>query len=364
MKISILQDSLASGINLVSKYTSNKGQLPILANILITAVKTGVTLTATNLDTGIRVSIGGKVEKEGSLTVPAKNFSEFVSSLPLQTVELTEDREKLKIKCGSSQATLSTISATEFPIVPTVSGEPISIDSQLIKQIASDVAFAAASDESRPVLTGVRFSKVDKKLMIVATDGFRLSRKEILSTENLTLATVLIIPAHTILDLARVVEDGGVSVYLMGQNNQVIFDTGKTQIISRILEGNFPDVDKIIPKEFKTQLIVDRSELLRAVRSAAIFARESNNIVKLEIRNEKLEIKAMGGQTGESESTIEAEVDGDELQISFNYKYVIDFLNSQSGERIVMKLNEATTPAVFVPEKDESLIHLIMPVRV
>ena len=245
-----------------------------------------------------------------------------------------------------------------------MSGEPIKIEGVLIKQIASEVAFAAAADESRPVLTGVRFAKTDKKLIVVATDGFRLSRKEILSTENFSLNTILILPSHTIQDLARVVEDGDVSMYLMVQNNQVIFDTGKTQIISRILEGNFPDVDKIIPKEFRTQVIVDRSELLRAVRAASIFARESNNIVKFSVLSSQCSVTASGGQTGESESIIEAEVTGDELQISFNYKYVVDFLNSQSCEWIIMKFNEATTPAVFVPEKDESLVHLIMPVRV
>ncbi|MDP1743399.1 MAG: DNA polymerase III subunit beta [Candidatus Amesbacteria bacterium] len=364
MRISILQDRLAWGVNLVSKYTSNKGQLPILANILITAEKTGVTLTATNLETGIRVNIGGKVDIEGSTTVPAKNFAEFISSLPLSSVELSFKDEKIKIKSGSSQATLSTISSTEFPLVPNLSGEPIKIDGVLIKQVAYEVAFAAATDESRPVLAGVRFAKTDKKLIVVATDGFRLSRKEILSTENFSLSTVLILPSHTIQDLARVVEDGDVSMYLMAQNNQVIFDTGKTQIISRILEGNFPDVDKIIPKDFRTQVVVDRTELLRAVRAASIFARESNNIVKFIIHTSEFKILATGGQTGESESIVEAEVTGDELQISFNYKYVVDFLNSQSCERIIMKFNESTTPAVFVPEKDESLIHLIMPVRV
>jgi DNA polymerase-3 subunit beta len=362
MRISILQDRLAWGVNLVSKYTSNKGQLPILANILITAEKTGVTLTATNLETGIRVNVGGKVDIEGSTTVPAKNFAEFISSLPLASVELSFKDEKIKIKSGSSQATLSTISSTEFPLVPNLSGDPIKIDGVLIKQIASEVAFASATDESRPVLTGVRFAKTDKKLIVVATDGFRLSRK-VISSMNTDLP-IIILPSHTIQDLARVVEDGDVNMYLMAQNNQVIFDTGKTQIISRILEGNFPDVDKIIPKDFRTQVIVDRGELLRAVRAASIFARESNNIIKCSIINNQCSITATGGQIGESESIVEAEVTGDELQISFNYKYVVDFLNSQSCERIIMKFNEATTPAVFVPEKDDSLVHLIMPVRV
>jgi DNA polymerase-3 subunit beta len=363
MKFSILQDNLTSGINLVSRYTSNKGQLPILANILITAVKTGVILTATNLETGIRVNIGGKVEEEGSITVPAKNFSDFISGLPVQTVNLLEDKERLKISSGSFQATLATISASEFPAVAEALGESVTIEGQIIKQAASQVAFAAAVDDSRPVLTGVKFSKIGDKLTVVATDGFRLSRKELISALKIPFST-LIIPSHTLVDLAKVIENDGAKMYFISQNNQVVFDTGRVQIVSRILEGNFPDVDKIIPKEYKTQATTDRQGLLRAVRSASVFAREANNIVKLEIGDEKLVVKAVGGQTGESESTVEAEIEGDSLQISFNYKYIVDFLNVQVGERTVLKLNEATTPAVFAMEKDESQIYLIMPVRI
>lgn len=363
MHIHILQENLSKGLSLVSRYTSNKSQLPILANVLIDAQAEGVTLLATNLEMGIRVDIGGKTEKTGQITVPAKNLTEFISSLSVETLELKSEGEKLKISGSKSSATFSTIDAKEFPIIPTPTGKNLDIDNQLIKQVAVEVAFSSATDESRPVLTGVKFEKQDKNLVVTATDGFRLSRKTLLSTENFSLSTSLILPARTIMELARVGEEEKISMEVVSQNNQVIFTSGKTQIISRVLEGNFPDVDKIIPKEFRTQVTVDRSELLRTVRAASIFARDSNNIIKLEIRNEKLEIRASGGQTGESESIIDAEIDGEEIQISFNYKYILDFLSSQTSERIIMKFNEATTPAVFVAEKDPSLIHLIMPVR-
>ncbi|MEK7163681.1 MAG: DNA polymerase III subunit beta [Patescibacteria group bacterium] len=366
MHIHILQENLSKGLTLVSRHTSNKGQLPILANVLISAQTEGVTLLATNLEMGIRVNIGGKTEKPGQITVPAKNLTEFISSLPVETVELRSEGEKLKISCGKSNAVFSTTDAKEFPIIPVPSGGHLEIDSHLIKQVASEVAFASATDESRPVLTGVRFEKQNEYLVITATDGFRLSRKNLLAPSSYQLTTI-ILPARTIMELAKVGDEEKISMEVVSQNNQVIFTSGKTQIISRILEGNFPDVDKIIPKEFRTQVTVERGELLRAVRAAGIFARDSNNIVKFEIRpaeREKFEIKASGGQTGESESLMDAEIDGDEIQISFNYKYVLDFLNSVGEERIIMKFNESTTPAVFVPEKDSSLVHLIMPVRV
>lgn len=332
-----------------------------MANVLINAQPEGVTLLATNLEMGIRVDIGGKTDKPGQITVPAKNLTEFVASLPLETVELKLEEEKLKISCGKSSAVFSTIDAKEFPIIPFSSGEHIDINSQLIKQVATEVAFSAAVDESRPVLTGVKFEKRDKNLVVTATDGFRLSQKNISISNSISN---LIVPARTIMELARVGEEDQISMEVVSQNNQVIFTAGKIQIISRILEGNFPDVDKIIPREFRTQVTGDRGELLRAVRAAGIFARDSNNIIKFSVLSSQCSVTATGGQTGESESVIDAEIDGDETQISFNYKYVLDFLSSVNEERIIMKFNEPTTPAVFVPEKDSSLIHLIMPVRV
>src|SRR3989344_2792694 len=362
MDIKIHQENLSRGLSLVSRYTSNKGQLPILANVLIEAKPEGISLLATNLEMGIRVDLGGKTEKPGQITVPAKNLTEFVSSLPVETIELKSEGEKLKISCVKSNAVFATTDAKEFPIIPRAGEQEsgrVEVEGHLIKEIATQVAFASATDESRPVLTGVKFEKLGKNLIVTATDGFRLSRKIILSGNN--QMPTIILPSRTILELARVGEEDQILMEVVSQNNQVIFTCGKIEIISRILEGNFPEVDKIIPKEFRTQVTVDRGELLRAVRAAGIFARDSNNIIKCSVLGAQCSIKATGGQTGGSESVVDAEIEGDEIQISFNYKYVVDFLNSVGEERIIMKFNESTTPAVFVSEKDSSLVHLIMP---
>jgi DNA polymerase-3 subunit beta len=365
MKFQILQDSFAKGLGIVSRYTANKGQLPILANILIEAHKDGVYLSATNLEIGIRLDIGGKTEDEGQITVPAKNLTEYVASWPNGTVEVELKDEKITVKSQKSQATFATTDAREFPNIPRAEEQEsrgVEVESEVFKEISQRVAFAASVDDSRPVLTGVRFIVQGSEFTAVATDGFRLSQR-LLRTTNDELPAI-ILPARTVVELAKLSEGESVRMSVFPQNNQVIFDLGKIQLTSRILEGNFPDVAKIIPREFKTQVTVDREEILKAVKSAGIFARENNNIIKLSIINNQCSIRATGGQIGENEATVEAEIEGDELQISFNYKYLLDFLNSISAERVVMKFNESVSPAVFMVEKDETLIHLIMPVRV
>ncbi len=365
MRFKIHQDTLSKGLTTVSRYTANKGQLPILANILIEADKGGVFLSATNLEMGIRVDIGGMVEVPGSITVPAKNLAEFVNSWPSGTIELKLKEEKLTVKSSKSQATFATVDALEFPSIPRVEereSRGVEVPSQIFKEISQRVAFAASVDDSRPVLTGVKFIVDSSQLIVVATDGFRLSQKKL--EANSSQLAPIILPARTIIELSKLAEEETVKMNVVSENNQVIFDLGKTQLTSRILEGNFPDVAKIIPKEFRTQATVDREEMLKAVKSAGIFARENNNIVKCLISGDQCLVRATGSQVGENEATLDAEVSGDEIQISFNYKYLLDFLNSVSCERILMKFNESVSPAVFMEEKDETLIHLIMPVRV
>ncbi len=361
MRFKIHQDTLSKGLTTVSRYTANKGQLPILANILIEADRSGVFLSATNLEMGIRVDIGGMVEVPGSITVPAKNLAEFVNSWPSGTIELELKEEKLTVKSSKSQATFATVDAREFPSIPKSPEGGVDVPSGIFKEIAGRVAFAASVDDSRPVLTGVRFIVNDSNLVVVATDGFRLSQKKIIVNTDIP---AVILPARSIIELAKLAEGETIKMNVVSENNQVIFDLGKTQLTSRILEGNFPDVAKIIPKEFRTQVTVDREEMLKAVKSAGIFARENNNIVKCLISGGQCLVRATGSQVGENEATLDANVEGDEIQISFNYKYLLDFLNSVSCERILMKFNESVSPAVFMEEKDETLIHLIMPVRV
>jgi len=353
----------------ISRVITGRGQLPVLANVLIEATKGGLVLSGTNLDLGMRMELGGKTEEEGSLTVPAKTLAEFVGSMNFESVEMTTIGDKLKLVGGKQQATMAGIPASEFPVLPRTGKnkeKSFSFSRKVISEIAMGVAYAASTDESRPVLTGVRFSVFGNQLIVVATDGFRLAKKTIKIDNATMLGEGLILPARTIVELSRLVENNkdDVSMTWIPENNQVIFGLGEIELVSRILQGNFPDTDKIIPKDFKTELKIDREELLKDLRGAGIFARENSNIVKFIVHGSLLTVKAQASSVGENESEMEIEKEGEDLEVAFNYKYLLDFLNSVSAETVTLKLNESTAAGVLGVEGDESLISLVMPVRV
>lgn len=372
MKVHILQEDLNRGLSTVGKVITGRGQLPVLGNVLLIADKAGLTIVATNLELGMRVEVGGKVDQEGTVTVPARNLTEFVGTIPSGEVILEAEKEKISVKSGKFVGTFATIPAAEFPHVASL-GEAMKgqaprtkLSKTIVLEIAREVAFAAAMDESRPVLTGVQFRMYNEQFIITATDGFRMSRK-VLSTQYLGLKDGLILPAKTIMELARMVGESKqeeVEMQAVAENNQMIFGHGKVQLVSRVLEGSFPDVDKIVPKEFATKVTIDREELLKATRAIAIFARESANVVKFIMHNGQGTIKAVGGQIGEGTVDIDIELEGDDVEVAFNFRYLLDYLQAVEGERVILSTSGSLTPGVWRVEGREDLTHLIMPVRV
>lgn len=373
MKVTVLQSDLNKWLGVVSRVVPNRGQLPVLANILLEAGKDGLKLAATNLEVGLRVEVGGKINQVGSITVPAKNFAEFVASLPLGNVELETEGEKLNVTAGKMAGVFAGISASEFPAMPKIedvgaSAKSFTVKRATILKIGTTVAMAAASDESRPVLTGVLINFEDNaEMWVTATDGFRLSRQKIKGVEMKGLEKGIIIPARTILEMARVVGEGKkeeVTLGVVAESNQVVMEYDGTELMSRVLEGNFPEVNKIIPADFRTEIEIEREDLVRAIKAAGIFARDAANVVRFKIEDGKLIISASSTNTGESNMELEIEKKGDDGQIAFNYRYVLDFLNSVSGDKIVFKMNESLTPGVFGVSDEPGLIYLIMPVRI
>jgi DNA polymerase-3 subunit beta len=376
MKVTVLQEDLSKGLSVVGRVVASRGQLPVLSNVLLEASGEGLRLSATNLEIGMRMGVGGKTTEDGAVTVPAKNLSEFVNSLSSGPVELQTEGDKLKIGAGKFGATFAGIGAAEFPALPERDKDAkiqgVKVERRVVEEIGREVAYAAATDESRPVLTGIRLQISGDSLVVVGTDGFRMSRKiikfQILGgSGQFDQLDGLIIPARTILELARIVGEGQkekIEIEVASGSNQIIFGGDKVELISRVLEGNFPDVAKIVSTEYKSQIIVDREELVRAVRAAAIFARDNNNIIRLNVQGSMLKVKATASQTGESEIEVEVESEGEEVEIAFNYRYVMDFLNSVSDERVIMQTNGSLAPGVWRVEKREDLLHLIMPVRV
>jgi len=367
MKIRIGQEDLVKAVIACGKLISSRGQLPVLANVLINAEKDGVNVVATNLEMGIRVEAGGKVEEAGAITVPQKNLAEFLGSISGGEIVLEQDKEKLRVKSGKFGAGLATVPAEEFPsFVPAESifadSDKIELDRKMVSAMANEVAFAAAVDESRPVLTGVKCMLAGEHLVVIATDGFRLSKKKF-KIQDANFKEGMILPAKVIIELARLTSENkgsGVEMWMLEGANQVVFRIGKTTLVSRVLEGNFPDVDKIIPIDFKTKVQVNREDLVKAVKAVSIFARENANIVRFKIQEDKILVFTMGSQTGEAEVEIEAECEGDAMEVAFNYKYVLDYLQAVDEENVDLALSGATTAAVW---GGQDLLHLIMPIR-
>lgn len=373
MKLTILQENLSEGLVTASKTTSSKGQLPILANILFEANKEGLKITSTNLETSINIFLPAKVEKQGSITIPARIITEFTTSLPTDKVLLDLEKEKLRISCLSYKAVINGISASEFPHVPSL--KKISKDQKKIKleqgkfsQAINQVAFAAATDATRPVLNGVRISSKKGKIQMVATDGYRLSLSEF-KTVGKTEIPTLIVPARTLIELARIIEAEGekeeqVELAVTKETNQVIFSIGKTEVISRLIEGEFPEFGKIIPEKGEIEAVVDKEEFTRSVRSASIFARDSANIVRLKIKDQRLKISANTPEVGENEIELGIKSKGGETKIAFNCRFLQDFLSVFSKENFVFETSGSLKPGLFRAPQDSSFLHIIMPVRV
>lgn len=373
MKLTILQENLSKGLTIVSKTVTSKGQLPILANILFNASKKGLKITTTNLETGINILLPAKVEKQGSLTVPARIITDFVASLPPDKVMLNADKEKLEVSCLSYRAVINGMAASEFPHVPNLEklGElkkEIRLEKEKFAQAVNQVAFAAAADATRPVLNGVRISSSQGKIQFVATDGYRLSVFKFKMAKPAQIPT-LIVPARALIEVGRIIESEGeeeeqIKVALTKEANQVIFSIRNTEIVSRLIEGKFPEFEKIIPEKGETEVFADKEEFLRSIRSASIFARDSANIVKLKISNEKLKITANAPEVGKNEIEFEVKTNGKEAKAAFNCRFLLDFLSVFSQESFVFETSGPLKPGLFRAPQDTSFIHIIMPVRV
>jgi len=365
MKLTVLQENLSQAVNLSSRIVSSRPTLPILGNLLLTAEKNIFTISATNLETSLVIQLPAKIETEGKISLPAKTFQELVISLPVQPVTLEAEREKLKINCAKNFIELKGMLANEFPTIPDF---PSGVKTWKIKLVdfvksCQEVVFSAATDESRPVLSAVRVNIEKKGLELVATDGYRLSRKFL--TGELGNEAIFLLPAKTLIELVRInSKEGKLEFFLDKKGNQVIFRLDNLRFVSRLIDGQFPPFGKVIPGSCQTTVVIDREELIGVLKMAAVFAKDSANIIKLKIKNEKLKISANSTTAGEEESEIEAKIEGEEVEIAFNYRFVGEFLASIEAPQVRLKLNGNLSPVLFEVPGDKTLLHVIMPVRV
>jgi len=374
VKLSCLQENLAKGISIVSRVVSTRAVLPVLSNILLATDEGRLKLSATDLSTSITCWIGAKVEEEGQITVPARLLSDFVSTLPPAQIqmELVTRTQSLHLKCVQFEAEMRGIDAQDFPLIPSeVSDHKLTIPPATLRQMIEQVILAAATDESRPVLTGTLAGFEESKLTMVAADGFRLSLRTAPLSDAVPEPLEVIIPARALRELARVSadEEEPIEIIVTPSRNQVLFRLSNVQIVSQLIEGRFPDYKQIIPQSYSTRVVINTHELLRATRISVLFSRDVANIVRLEmIPGSELTpgrlIVESTAEVGQNVGELDAVVEGEQMEVAFNGRYLIDVLNVVGTEQVALETSESSRPGVLKPVGGEDLVHVIMPMHI
>src|SRR5438067_10764985 len=376
VKITCKQQDLSRGLSIVSHGVSNRSTLPILANILLATDHGRLKLSATNLEIGINCWVDAQVHEEGTTTVPAKLLTDFVNSLPQASVDITVpgDSNKINIKSEGSSANIKGMDASEFPLIPSAEGgePPVILDAALLKEMIAEVAFAASEDESRPVFTGVLVQVSNEKLSFAAADAFRLAvRSAPLPGDDITHEDILI-PARTLTELARILHsEGAVQMIVTPNRSQVLFHTEQIDLVSRLIEGSFPNYRQIIPKEHTTRAVVETKTFAARVKSAALFARDSSNISRLKINPREsgglepgsVTVEATAEDLGDNVGILNAAVDGPEQQVIFNVKYLADVLSVIGTPEVAIEVNAAKKRVLIKRVGPADYIYVIIPMH-
>jgi len=375
MKATVSQENLAHGLGIVSRAVSPRSTLPVLANILVASDEGRLRLSATNLELGITCWITARIEQEGSTTVPARTFSDLVNTLPGDQVSLSLDSktQTLNLRGGTSTNDIKCIDAQEFPPLPVPDLEgAVKFKVADFREMIQQVAFAASTDEARPVLMGVLIQVEKDNITMAAADGFRLSVRKATLSAPAPAPLTAIIPARALVELARVAADGEESVLMVVPKGrgQVVFRVKDVEVVSQLIDGTFPDYQQIIPRKYTSRTLVSTASLLKACKQAEIFAREGSNVARLNIKSatgklqpSEVEISATSEETGKNETIVEATVDGGGVLIAFNVKFLREALEIIRTPNVALETSAANAPGVIRPVGDEEFLHVIMPMH-
>jgi DNA polymerase-3 subunit beta len=374
MKVSGQQNQLAHGLSVVSRAVAPRSTLPVLANILVATDEGRLRLSATNLELGITCWLGARIEEEGSTTVPSRTFADLVNNLPQDMVTLTLNSrtQTLNVRCGSSVSDIKGIDAQEFPPIPVPDlTDGIQLNVMDFKEMVAQVAFAASSDEARPVLTGVMVQVKDNQMMMAATDGFRISVRRAELSSPASRPVTAIVPARALTELARITSetDATITMIVPPGRGQVIFHLKDVELVSQLIDGSFPPYEAIIPKSFKKRTVLPTKQLLAACKQAEIIAREGSNVARLnvtpggELKPGVVEVSAQSEETGQNEVQVDATVDGVPLLIAFNVKFLREVLEVIKKDEVSIETNAPNTPGMIKPVGDDHFQHVIMPMH-
>lgn len=371
MKISLISDNLKKKILFLNHAVSSRSQLPSLLNFLIEAKDKKLIISATDLEIGIIIEIPAKIEKEGSVMVLAKTFVEALNTTSSSKIEIEKTKEGLVLKGEKEEFLFQTSSAEEFPKLYEEKGENImTLKNGSFGKDFSKTSFAASPDSERPALSGVLIKKEEKGFLLVATDGYRLSLKKQalqgIEKRKKDNEEAMLVPARVVRELVQMEkEDGGdVEVYISKEKNQIVFIQNDITLVGRLIEAEFPNYEKIIPTDFSTKTIFEREDLQKAVKAGYVFARQTAGIVKISIQKNNVLISANAPSVGKNKIEIEAKTTGEENEIAFNARYLLDFLGNSASEKMSFEMTGPLNPGVFKELDDPSFMHLIMPIRV
>ncbi len=374
MKVSCLQENLARGLGTVARAVAPRSTLPVLSNVLVASDKGRLRLSATNLEMGISYWIGAKIEEEGATTVPARTLVDIVNTLPNDTVfmELTVRNQTLNVRCGAFNNDVKCIDAHDFPPLP-----PSDLDNGLdlniedLRTMINQVTLAASTDDARPVLTGVLVEVEGSEMTFAAADGFRLSVRTATLSSAAPEPIHAIIPARALNELARIVGTGEDSVTMTMPPNrgQVIFRAKDVEVVSQLIEGTFPDYRGIIPANHVTRTILPTSAFLKACKAADIFAREAAHSARLrvtpgtDLEPGTVEVSATSAETGSNETTVDATIEGDPVEIAFNVRFLVDVLSVINTPNVALETTGPSAPGVIRPVGQDDFLHVIMPMH-
>jgi DNA polymerase III subunit beta len=363
MKLQVTQENLNRALGSVARVANSRGTLPILANVLIKTSNNRLSISATNLNIAITHYIGAKVSEEGDITVPARLMQDFVSSLPAGVIELDLKETKLHVTTDQYKSVVNGVVAEDFPVMPAISGgTKWSVPGQVFKKALQQVVFAASSEEARPVLTAVLLQTRDGNLYMAATDSYRLAEKNLGKTK--AHIDQLLIPASAMQDLLRVLGDGENEVQVTHDDQQVLFQVGDVELVTRLVDGKYPDYSKLIPPTFATSAVLKRSDLVNVTKVSSLFARESAGSVTIEVDESKNEIsiRSIASQLGENTATAPAKVTG-EGSITLNSRYLLDALNALTNDEVLFGFNGKLEPTLLREAGSEDYRHIIMPLK-
>lgn len=364
MKVILLAENLQKKLSFSNKAISSRNQLPILSHVLLETKEDTLVLSSTDLEIGIEISLPCEVMQQGAVAIPARLFLELSNSLPQEKITLETVDGKLEISSKRTKTVLQTSPKDEFPLLYEEKGEKVATLTQgNLKKTFGRILFAASIESTRPALSGVLLKKQENEFVVVATDGYRLSLDKIPSQEKEGSFQNILFPARFLREAIAIFENEDVDLYLTTKNNQIILEQGETRLIGRVIEAEFPNYEKVIPTDTASKVQLDRETLLKAVKACAIFAREAANIITFSLKSDAVIVSSKSSSLGENTVEVEAKLTGEENEIAFNSRYLLEALSVIQENEISFSMTGPLNPGVFRLEGNDNYLHLIMPIR-